>query len=186
MLLSTVFIWFLIVTATAVAIPSLWLVAEAVDPVRSRQRCDAAASGLVSSFLIGLVPAVIAFAVAAGLLRGVRGPAGVLVVAGVGVVLMWSLVGAGGIAAVVGGRLWPAGDASVGWLRTARGGMLLVGMCLLPVFGWFGLLPVLTITGLGIQLRSRFRRRPMNTVQPAATAAGSATDPDHPAEHSLP
>lgn len=186
MLLSTVFIWFLIVTATAVAIPSLWLVAEAVDPVRSRQRRDAAASGMVLSFVIGLVPAAIAFAVAAGLLRGVRGPAGVLVVAGVGVVLMWSLVGAGGIAAVVGERLWPAGDGSVLRLPTARGGILLVGMCLLPVFGWFGLLPVLTVTGLGIQLRSRFRRRPQDGLPPVDAAADNATDRDHPAEHSAP
>lgn len=184
MLLSTVFIWFLIVTATAVAIPSLWLVAEAVDPVRSRQRRDAAASGMMLSFVIGLVPAAIAFAVAAGLLRGVRGPAGVFVVAGVGTVLIWSLVGAGGLAAVVGERLWPERDGSALRLPTARGGFLLVGMCLLPVFGWFGLLPALTVTGLGIQLRSRFRRRSTDAAPPDPAAADGATQRALPAEHS--
>ena len=164
MLISTVLMWLLIALGIAVSLPAIWLVAEAMAaPEATRWRRDRAAAGLLRNLLFGLLPAVAAFLGAAGLLRMARGAAGVFVLAGVGLLLVWALVGAGGLARLVGERLWPD-DAQTPLRTTARGGTLLVGCCLLPVFGWFGLLPLLLVTGIGIQVRGLFGRRQPPTV----------------------
>ena len=160
MLISTVLMWLLIALGIAISLPAIWLVAEAMSaPEATSWRRDRAAAGLIRNLLFGLLPAVATFLAAAGLLRIARGAAGVFVLAGVGLLLVWALIGAGGLARLVGERLWPD-DARTPLRTTARGGTLLVSCCLLPIFGWFGLLPLLLVTGIGIQVRGLFRRRP--------------------------
>ncbi len=179
MLISTVLMWLLIAVAIALALPSVWLVAEAMNPEGAGRRRERAAAGFLRNLLAGLLPAVAAFVLAAGLLRVARGAAGVFVLAGVGMVLIWALVGAGGLARLVGERLWPE-VAETPRRSTARGGGLLVGCCLLPIFGWFGLLPLLLVTGLGIQVRGWFGRRQPRDAAPAAgskAAIGDASVP---------
>jgi len=88
---------------------------------------------------------------------------------------MQNNVGAGGLARLVGERLWPD-DAQSPLRTTARGGMLLVGCCLLPVFGWFGLLPLLLMTGIGIQVRGLFTRRQPPTATMPANRNGPVSD----------
>lgn len=171
MLISTVLMWLLIAAAIALALPSVWLVAEAMAPQGACRRRDRAEAGFLRNISAGLLPTVVVFLLAAGLLRGARGAAGVFVLAGVGLVLLWALVGAGGLARLVGERLWP-NDAQTPGRPTARGGALLVGCCLLPVFGWFGLLPLLLVTGLGIEVRGWFGRRQRRNAGPLA--AGDA------------
>ncbi|MGA1617523.1 MAG: hypothetical protein ACO37F_03300 [Pirellulales bacterium] len=176
MLISTVLMWLLIALGIAVALPSIWLVAEAMaTPETTRWRRDRAAAGILRNLFFGLLPAVAAFLSAAGLLRVARGAAGIFVLAGVGLLLVWALIGAGGLARLVGERLWPD-DAQSPLRTTARGGMLLVGCCLLPVFGWFGLLPLLLVAGLGIQVRGLFTRRQPPTATMRADHDGPGND----------
>ena len=70
-----------------------------------------------------------------------------------GLVLTWGLVGASGIATLVGERLW--GEAAP-WRQTLRGGLVLMGCALLPGVGWVVLLPLLGVLGCGLHLRARF------------------------------
>lgn len=132
MLISTVLMWLLIALGIAVALPSIWLVAEAMaTPETTHWRRDRAAAGLPRNLLFELLPAVAAFLWTAGLLRVARGAACIFVLVGIGLLLVWALIGAGGLARLVGERLWPD-DAQSTLRTTARGGMLLVGCCLLP------------------------------------------------------
>lgn len=172
MLISTVLMWLLIGLAIALALPSIWLTAEALDPEGASRRRDRAAAGLLRNLLVGLLPAVAVFLLSAGLLRAARGAAGVFVLAGVGLVLIWALVGTGGLARLVGERLWPD-DTPTPRRTTACGGAVLVGCCLMPIFGWFGLLPLLLVTGLGIQVRGWFAKR----GPPAGVTLGTSGHP---------
>ena len=107
MTISTVLIWFLIATAIVVAIPSMWMVCYALAPTRTQDYRDTASCGVIPNLLIGLIPAVVTFFGVAAILQARKGPAVGLVLAVGGLVLMWSLMGAGGIALLVGDRLWP-------------------------------------------------------------------------------
>ena len=102
MTISTVLIWFLIATAIVVAIPSMWMVCYALAPTRTQDYRDTASCGVIPNLLIGLIPAVVTFFGVAAILQARKGPAVGLVLAVAGLVLMWSLMGAGGIALLVG------------------------------------------------------------------------------------
>ena len=92
--------------------------------------------------------------------------AGALSVLVAGVLITWGLVGAAGIAAVVGERLWPNTES---WRQMKQGGLTLVCCALLPVVGWAVLLPLLAIVGWGIQVRSWFEKEPGTTAAPSET-----------------
>ena len=159
MTISTVLIWFLIATAIVVAIPSMWMVCYALAPTRTQDYRDTASCGVIPNLLIGLIPAVVTFFGVAAILQARKGPAVGLVLAVAGLVLMWSLMGAGGIALLVGDRLWPGDAPEHKRQQILRGGALIMGCCLLPVIGWFVLLPALAVTGLGILVHGFIRKQ---------------------------
>jgi hypothetical protein len=102
-------------------------------------------------FLIGLVPLIGGITLIA-ILSKIPKFGAVAVLVG-GVLIAWGFLGAGGIAALIGERLWPQAEP---WRQTKHGGMVLVCCGLLPVVGWAVLLPLLAILGWGIGLRAWF------------------------------
>ena len=134
------------------------MVAYALVPARTQQYRDTAACGVISNLLIGLLPTIgIFFGIATALQAG-KGPIAALVLAVAGLLLLWSLLGAGGLALLVGERLWPGHQPEHTRQQILRGGALIMGCCFLPIFGWFGLLPALAVTGLGIRVRRWIRK----------------------------
>jgi hypothetical protein len=110
-----------------------------------------ASRGLFKCFLMGLVPLIGGVVLIAILSKVPKfGAVAVLVV---GVLIACGFLGAGGIAALIGERLWPQIEP---WRQTKHGGLVLVCGALLPVVGWAVLLPLIAILGWGIGLGAWF------------------------------
>ncbi len=151
MLFSTVLIWLLVAVAFMVALPALWLLARGLWPESLAKHREVASRGLLKCFLIGLVPMIGGITLIA-ILSKIPKFGAVAVLVG-GVLIAWGFLGAGGIAALIGERLWPQAEP---WRQTKHGGMVLVFCALLPVVGWAVLLPLIAILGWGIGLRAWF------------------------------
>lgn len=155
MLFSTVLVWLLVAVGFVVALPALWVLARGLWPERVGRLQRVAELGLVKSFWVGLGPlgvGVLLITVIAKLPK-----MGALAALVGGLFLVWGLMGAGGVAALVGERLWPNVEP---WRQMKHGGLTLVCCGLLPVVGWFVLLPLMAVIGGGIQVRTWFLKEP--------------------------
>ena len=66
------------------------------------------------------------------------------------------LAGSSGLAAQIGAGLASPADQSQSWRRVLRGGIVLGLTFILPIAGWFLILPISLIMGCGAALRSSF------------------------------
>lgn len=173
MLFSTVLMWLLVAAGFVIALPALWLLARALWPAMAERNRAVAAKGIFKSFLVGLAPSIGGIALMVTVAKIPK--MGVLAVLIGGVFIAWGLLGAGGIASLIGERLWPELGASEPWRQTLRGGIVLMCCALLPVVGWFVLLPLFAIVGWGVNVRGWFAE-PKAAPLSVADAALGATD----------
>lgn len=157
--------WLLIAAGFVIALPALWLLAQGLWPAAAQRHKEAARLGLFKCFLLGLAPllgSVVLITILSKLPK-----MGALAVLMGGVIIAWGFAGAGGIAALLGERLWPDKES---WLQTKQGGLVLILCALLPVVGWVVLLPMIAVTGWGIVIRSWFIAlpQPLTTAPPAS------------------
>ena len=171
MLFSTVLMWLLIAAGIVVALPALWMLSRGLWPAMAQKHRDAAGKGVVLGFLMGLPP-ITAGIILVAVLSKVPKMGAVAVMVG-GLFIAWGLAGAGGIATLVGERLWPDLTNTAPWRQTLRGGLVLILCTLLPVVGWFVLLPMLAIVGWGINVRSWFLKSHTEETVPALDAVSS-------------
>ena len=162
-------ILFLILGTQAVMV-SYWLLAAALFPAtlrRARAAYDQR-SGRVT--VTGLLVAVPTLLVGAGLLQGphplLKLIGGVLVSTPVAL----GLVGSAGLCDRIGAGLPGDADSRLPWRRVLRGGIVLSFAFVLPVIGWFVLLPWTLVSGVGASLGS-LRRRPAAAPQATTPAA---------------
>jgi hypothetical protein len=151
MLFSTVLIWLLVAVAFVVALPALWLLARGLWPEKVERQRVVAGRGLFRCFLIGLGPLIAGVILIAVLSKLPQ--MGALAVLGGGALIAWGFMGAGGIAALIGERLWPQIEP---WRQTKHGGLTIMCCALLPIVGWAVLLPLIAIIGWGINVRTWF------------------------------
>lgn len=151
MLFSTVFTWLLVAAALVIALPALWILAAGLWPDRTQRLRRVAERGLLRSFFCGL-PLLLAGIAVISVVSKLPKMGAVAALLG-GVLLTWGLLGAGGTAALLGERLWPQAEP---WRQVKHGGLTLVCVALLPVVGWFVLLPLLAVVGAGLQVRAMF------------------------------
>lgn len=156
MLFSTVLVWLLVALAFVVALPALWLFALGFWPDKVAVLRRGAAAGLWKSFGLGLGPLVLTVILISVLSKVPK--LGVLAVLLGGFLIAWGLLGAAGLAAVVGERLWPQAEP---WRQMKQGGLTLVCCSLLPLVGWAVLLPSLAVLGWGLQMRAWWSRKPV-------------------------
>jgi hypothetical protein len=88
---------------------------------------------------------------------------------------MWSLAGLAGLAAHVGGRLWPAWNGDDAWRGLWRGGLVVAGALAIPFIGWYVLLTVLLSVGLGMRVRMWFTGMPQAHPLPHAQTQSSTS-----------
>lgn len=154
MLMSDVMIWVAIAAGFVFGVPALWMLGRGLWPDAFAKRCIAARKSIGLSLLLGLVPAV-----AAGLfiaLLGKRlGPVPGIFLSGA--IIVWGMMGVSGIVSVIGERLWPAGEP---WKQTRNGGLVVICSALIPVVGWFLILPLMAIIGMGVNVRCLFTSVP--------------------------
>ena len=154
MLFSTVLIWLLVAVGFVVALPSLWVLTLGLWPGRAGRLREVAEAGLARSVLVGLGPALGAVVLVSVLARLPK--MGALAALCAGVLMLWGLAGLCGLAGLLGQRLWPGAEP---WRQMKHGGLTLVGCALLPVVGWFVLLPLMAVAGAGMQVRAWLGRK---------------------------
>ena len=164
--MADVLMWVAIALGFGVALPSFWLLGAALSPRKAALRLQAAGGSLLLSTMIGLIPVGLAIGILTR--AGKLGPLGALVALLAGAVLLYGWMGAGGLAQRIGTTLWPTLTATQPWKQVLRGGLILIGCALLPGVGWFLVLPLMAVTGWGIQIRSWFIRAAPVATDPAS------------------
>ena len=164
---------FLILGTQAVMV-SYWLLAAALFPAalrRSRAAYDGRSARLTFLGVLASVPALL---LGTGLLQ--HGPHPLLKLLGAVLVsapVALGLVGSAGLCDRIGAGLPGDADERLPWRRVLRGGVVLSFAFVLPVIGWFVLLPWTLVSGVGASLgslRSRSRAREMTPPPPEAEA----------------
>lgn len=82
--------------------------------------------------------------------------------------ILAALVGGAGVAQHIGAN---ASSNSNDWTQTVRGGLLMTLTWVLPVVGWFGMLPLTLITGVGCLTKDVFAKTPQPTESASTPAA---------------
>ena len=150
---------FLILGTQAVMV-SYWLLAAALFPEalrRSRVAYDERAGRLTITGVVTVLPT---FLIGAALLQ--QGPHPLLKLLGallVSAPVALGLAGSAGLCDRIGAGLPGEADMRLPWRRVLRGGIVLSFAFVLPVIGWFLLLPWTLVTGAGASLGSLRRRR---------------------------
>ena len=181
MLMADTMAIFLVILGVMLAFPGLWLLCRGLWPdivAAAAARCR---KSLWSSFLVGLpITAVMIFLTT--IFFNVLGPIGKI--AGVALIclyLLYAHTGVAGLATSIGQRLSSPVDEARPWRATLRGGVVLEVAYLLPVLGWFGILPASIIIGCGAatlalsrQLKDTLSARPVlsGTQEPAVANFG--------------
>ena len=148
----------LLIAATYLVIISYWLLAASLFPAMV-ERCQARyTSRPWRTIFLGLLTALPVFFVGAALGKMAH-PAAKLV----GTIIMLlvvtiGLLGSAGLARRVGVGLPSERDAREPWRRVWRGGLVLGLTFLLPLVGWFLVLPVTLVSGFGAFVLSRRKR----------------------------
>ena len=149
MLMADTMSIFFVILGMLLAFSGLWLLCRGLWPAAVAAAADRCGKRLWSSFLMGL-PITIVMIVLTKTLFSVLGPAGKI--AGVGVACLYMLqahTGVSGLATAIGRRLAAPIDEQRPWRSTLRGGVVLDLAYLLPILGWFVILPASIIIGSG-------------------------------------
>lgn len=158
MIMSDVLFWFLIVLGFYCAFNSYWLLAAALFPDMVEQCRQRYAEKPVRSTFTGLLVSAPIVVGAFVLLTHMGNP--LLQIFGIGIlalVILLGLVGSAGLCSQIGQGLPVADNAA--WRRVGRGGLLLGMAFIMPVIGWFILMPWTILSGFGAFLRVRCARR---------------------------
>ena len=149
MIVADILMWFLLIMGTYVVFISYWLAAQALFPEltdRCRQRIKAAPW---KHALIGLAWTIPTAAAGVALLNV---PNPLLKFLGATIVLLLilaGLIGSSALAAQIGFGLAQPSDQTQPWRRVLRGGMVLGLTFVFPLIGWFLILPLSLVIGVG-------------------------------------
>jgi len=157
MILADILMWFLIIVGFLAALNSYWLAAHALFPEVVTRSRDAYARP-VRTFFVGLVVAVPLVVVGAAIASAPNPVAKLLGIAILGVPLLLGLLGSAGLSQRIGLGLPSAVDDAQPWRMVLRGGVVLALTFLLPFLGWFAVLPLTLVTGVGAAAASLRRK----------------------------
>jgi hypothetical protein len=153
MLMADTMAIFFVILGLLLAFPGLWVLCRGLWPRAVTKAAAVCGKGLIKPFLAGAsLTAVMIFAAA------VLGK--IAAVATGCLYLMIANCGVAGLVTVVGERLaGHSGDVDFQqpWRATLRGGVALGLASLLPILGWFVILPAAVIIGCGANLLSLLR-----------------------------
>ena len=149
MIVADILMWFFLVVGLYIVFNSYWLATQGLFPNfvdRCRERIHSAPT---RRFLFGLGLTVPVVALGVVMLNA---PKAWLKFAGAALLIVLFLIGlcgATGIAAQIGTGLSKPGDEAQSWQRVLRGGGVLGLTFILPLAGWFLVLPLTLMMGLG-------------------------------------
>jgi hypothetical protein len=154
MLLADTMTWFFCILGLMLALPGLWLLCRGLCPATFEATTADCARGLWKPFFVGLpILGLTVFAVS--IVSKLPGPfGGVSSILVVSIFVLFASSGVAGLATTIGQRLPSPTDTDRPWKATIRGGIVLELAYLVPVLGWFVLLPGSLVVGAGSALRS--------------------------------
>jgi hypothetical protein len=138
---NTVLFWASIITTFVLSVTGWWVMTRALWPNFSARAESRWTHNPVLSFFIG---AAVIFLVVIGV-QAIGGPGVFVVAAALGL----SLSGSAGLAGRIGSGMASPTHEGRAWFRTLKGGIALVLSALVPMLGWFLVLPVMLAGGLG-------------------------------------
>jgi hypothetical protein len=149
MLLADTMAIFLVVLGFMLALPGLWLLCRGLWPRRVNYAALTCGKSLYKPFLAGL-PVTLAALILASVSKSIPGPLGTIWAGAIiCLYLMQASVGVAGLATCIGERLASPADTGRAWRATLRGSIVLVLTYLLPILGWFVIIPASFIVGSG-------------------------------------
>jgi len=165
-----------LIAGTLIVVVSYWLAAAALFPQTVTRARAAYDQRPLRATLIGT--AITTPLLIAGLAMASAAPNPALKLLGVALLavpVLLGLVGSAGLGERIGVGLPSTLDVTHPWRRMLRGGTVLSLTFLLPVIGWFGVLPWTVISGVGaVWMAIRAGRGSVRTPEAvAAMAAGS-------------
>ncbi len=149
MLMADTMSIFFVVLGVMLAFPGLWLLCRGLWPETVARSADRCYKGLWSSFFAGLPITVVMFLMSAALFNVLGGAGRIAGIAVICIYLLQAHTGISGLATSIGRRLASPIDEQRPWRATLRGGLVLELAYLLPVLGWFVILPASIIVGSG-------------------------------------
>lgn len=185
MIMADVLFWFLLILGILLVLGANWIGAYALFPGLVERSAQRYGRRPVAATLLGLIIGVPVVVVGLAAAKAIGHPlVGVLITGALMVPLLLALAGSAGLALRIGAGMPAPIDAAYPWRRVLRGSVVLTLTFLMPILGWFVLLPWVLISGLGAALMSlRDRREPvpaalsasvspkLSSVSPSATAA---------------
>ncbi len=164
MILADTMLGFLIVTGVIISFNAIWLLCRAIWTGLVDQAIEAHHHGMVKSFFLGLPMTAFLLVLGIALMDKKQGPWGAVGIAVISFYFIFASVGVSALASFVGRRL--RGQASTPdfrtdeplWKETLRGGSILSLSFLLPLVGWFVIMPIAFVTGCGATIRANYRQ----------------------------
>jgi hypothetical protein len=160
MLMADTMAIFFVILGLLLAFPGLWLLCRGLWPRAVAGAAAICGNGLIKPFVVGAPITAVMIFIAAVLSR--FGAAGKIASAGtICLYLMTANCGVAGLVAVVGERLASFSgnmESEAPWRVTMRGGVALGLAALLPILGWFLILPISMMVGCGASFLSLLRR----------------------------
>ncbi|MDB6133453.1 MAG: hypothetical protein JWM59_1696 [Verrucomicrobiales bacterium] len=140
------------------------------------ERCAGSCARPVRHILLGLVAAAVAGGLVALMQRlGQGGQLPTLLI--IGTVILMSLAGVSGQVVRMARRSMRSGEDPAGWPAAIRGTAALTLTYLLPVAGWFLVLPLSLLCGLGCTLRNLRTAKAKSQTTPPATVLDPVMPP---------
>jgi len=149
MILADILMYFFLIVGAYIVFNSYWMATQGLFPEFVDTCRDRIRTAPIRRFLFGLAITVPIVAAGIAMLNAPKawlkfGGAGVLIV-----LFLIGLCGATGIASQIGRGLSTPDDESQSWRRVLRGGGVLGLTFILPFAGWFLVLPMTLMMGVG-------------------------------------
>ena len=179
MLMADTMAIFFVILGLMIACPALWLLCRGLWPeIVATTKADCVAT-LWKPFLVGL-PITAAAIVSVIFLSKLPQPVGGISSLGLlCLFITYASSGVAGLATLVGERLPSPADADCPWKATIRGGIVLELSYLLPILGWFVLLPISIIVGAGATTRALLKSRKPKADKGIITSNGNVLPGDN-------
>lgn len=164
MIMADVLMWALLISASYIVIVGYWMLSTAIFPALVARCEERLTERPVRTVIVGVFTYVPIMVLAAAVGK-VPHPAVQLSALFLALATVTAaLVGSAGMARRVGTGLVSARDEVEPWRRVWRGGLVLALTFLLPLVGWFLVLPLTLVSGFGALLLSRPKRAPRAVV----------------------
>ncbi len=156
MIMADILFWIAIAIGVLATFIAHWLAAQALLPTTVARCSEAYCRRPLACCVIGVCVTLPVVLMVVGAVDKIPFPlAKALLVGLLGVPLIIALIGSAGLARRIGMGLPAPTDAERPWLPVLRGGVVM-GLCFIaPILGWFILLPLALLSGVGAWLLGR-------------------------------